>query len=1039
MAASSRPRVFSIPAGVPFLPVLVDAILSGRLVTIDRSEPLALADLTVFLPTRRAVRAFRDAIGARLGDAILPQVRPLGDIDEDDLLFATPDETTAERLTLPPAIPFLSRHLALTRLILAWRETLARASRSVAEGDGLRIPASAADAARLARDLTRLGDDMAISGVSWEALRSLAGDDHAHYFQITLDFLKIVAEQWPAHLAEIGRLDPAARRDQLIRQKAAALGRNGSDRPFIVAGSTGSMPASAELIKAVARLPNGAVVLPGLDRDLDASGWEAIGAAGEPNSADAHPQFALKQLIARIGIARDDVEDIAAAPSPGRARLLSEAMRPAGTAERWTGFAPGSDVLDGVSLLVARNEQEEATAIALAIRQAIETDGAAIALVTPDRTIARRVAAELARWDIAVDDSAGARLDREPAGVFARLLLEAATEPSAVRLLALAKHPLAAFGLRTEVCRRAARALELGVLRGRRIAGGISGLVAATATARAEVEGKTAHVPVWRRRLFPEDWDGAMSLAEAMTAALGPLAAALGGTAGMTAAEASALLRAGLSAAATDEAGSTAGLWASASGAVLDALLTGLGEEVEAGRLMLAAGDAPYLLAELMRDATVSRGGITAHRVQIWGTLEARLQSVDLMILGGLDEGVWPSVMRTDPWLSRAMRAEVGLPPPERRLGLAAHDFVQAMAVPQVIVTRAEKRAGAPTVESRWLQRIRALAGKAAVEAMIARGTSWVGLARAIDAPAADKPTPTPRPEPRPPLAVRPPSLSITEIETLIRDPYAIYAKHVLRLQELDPLGAPADARIKGILVHDALGRFIGEWSAAFDGAAEKRLVDIMQEVLAAVKDAPDVLAVWSHRFRAIANWMVLVFEASRQGVEKRHPEIKGSLPVPTSAGVFTLTGRADRVDLLTGNGVAIFDFKTGTPQSDRSVFAGLTPQMTLEAAMAKRGAFDGIAAGRSVRELAWLAVGKCGRADPYMSAVLERKGETADSLAEKAFEMLTGLAEAFADPDRAYLSRARPMFEGAHTGAFDHLARVREWGLVESEEEAGF
>jgi ATP-dependent helicase/nuclease subunit B len=996
---------------------------------------LALADLTVFLPTRRAVQAFRAVLAERLSDALLPQIQALGDLDDDDLLFAVPAETASEALSLPPAMPFLSRHLALTRLILSWWRAMDRAA------DGLgRAAGSAADAARLARDLARLGDDMAIAEVPWDAIRKLGGDDHAHYFQLTLDFLKIVAEQWPAHLAAIGRIDPAVRRDQIIRARAGMFASEGSPRPIIVAGSTGSMPASAELIRTVARLPNGAVVLPGLDRHLDANSWEAMGLSGQPDASDAHPQFALKQLIAKIGIARADIEDLAAPPSAARAALLSEAMRPAATAERWAGLALPDDALRGVSLVVARNEQEEATAIAVAIREALEAAPATVALVTPDRGLARRVAAELARWALEVDDSAGGSLSREPAGVLARLIAEAAAEPSPSRLLALAKHPLAGFGMPHPVCRRAARALELGVLRGRRLASGLAGLEAEVEKARREVTAGTGHPPLWRRRLFAEDWDRAATLARGMTAALQPLAVALTGAADMAVADASGLLRDAIAAVAADGTRAADDLWATPSGTALDELLVGLAEEDGAGRLMLRPADTPLFLADLMAAVVIRPPPAAGHRVQIWGTLEARLQSVDVIVLGGLDEGVWPPAARTDPWLSRTMRAEVGLPPPERRIGLAAHDFVQAMAAGNVIVTRAEKRQGAPTVESRWLQRVRALAGEQAVTEATARGGRYVALARTLDAPPNAKPRPISRPEPKPPLASRPPRLSITEVETLIRDPYAIYAKHVLDLMPLDPLGAPPDARIKGILVHEALGRFISAWTGAFDQRAEAKLIEIMQGVLAAVADAPDVMAVWSHRFRAIANWMVMVFEASRTGVEHRHAEIAGRIELETANGPFILSGRADRIDLLQGGGLAIFDFKTGTPQSDRSVFAGVTPQMTLEAAMAKRGGFPPIAAGRSVRELAWLAVGKCGRADPYMSAVLRRNGDDADALAEKAFAMLQGLIDAFADPDRGYVSWARPLLErGPYAGPYDHLARVREWGLVESREETGF
>jgi ATP-dependent helicase/nuclease subunit B len=309
-------------------------------------------------------------------------------------------------------------------------------------------------------------------------------------------------------------------------------------------------------------------------------------------------------------------------------------------------------------------------------------------------------------------------------------------------------------------------------------------------------------------------------------------------------------------------------------------------------------------------------------------------------------------------------------------------------------------------------------------------------MARQIDAPATAKPAPIPRPEPKPALALRPKRLTVTEIETLIRDPYAVYAKHVLRLQPLDALGAPADARTKGNVMHEALGRFIGEWTGPFDATAEAHLLEIGREVLREIEDQPDVHAVWSHRFRAIAHWLI-GFEASRTGVEERHVEIKGALPVPMGSETFTLVGRADRVDLLSGDALAIYDFKTGTPQTTATVFADLTPQMTLEAAMAKRGAFEGIAAGRTVADLAWLAIGKCGRDEPYIPVAGKREKFTPDQLADRAYDMLAQLIAAYADAGRGYLSRARPMTERRpFVGDHDHLARIREWALVESEPE---
>jgi ATP-dependent helicase/nuclease subunit B len=472
-------------------------------------------------------------------------------------------------------------------------------------------------------------------------------------------------------------------------------------------------------------------------------------------------------------------------------------------------------------------------------------------------------------------------------------------------------------------------------------------------------------------------------------------------------------------------------------GEALATLLDGLAGDPEAAALALAPGDLPFFLGALLADVPVSRPAAAGARVHIWGALEARLQAVDCLILGGLDEGVWPSGTRTDPWLSRAMRSAIGLPAPERRIGLSAHDFFQGLAAPRVIVSRAEKRGGAPTVESRWLQRLHALVGAEAAAAFAARGARYVALARAIDR--VDRPAPVKRPEPRPPLAVRPTRLSITEIETLIRDPYAIYAKHILKLRPLDPLGRPPDASLRGTLIHDAIGRFTNEWRGPYGPAAEARLRAIGEEVLREIADFPDVHAVWSIRFAAIAGWMAR-FEAARDDrVAERHAEIDGKLPILVpGSGVFLLSGRADRVDRMADGSFAIYDFKTGTPQTERSVFAGLTPQMTLEAAVARAGGFDGLGGkDLSVSELAWLAIGKVGRDDPYVSAVPKNRKETADQLADRALAMLTALVAAFADAGHPYRSRLRPRMENArYQGDYDHLARVREWALVESDED---
>ena len=1045
--AGSHPRVFSIPAGSPFLPTLADALLAGDLAPLPTGDPLGLADVTILLPTRRSVSAFREVLADRLGGtaAILPTIRPIGDVDEEDHLLAPAAEAVADRLVLPAAISRLDRELALAQLTLAWGRTVRRELLILRPDEAILIPASAADATRLAADLARLIDDMQTAGVAWEELGALAPDDHARYFQITLDFLKIASEFWPNRLAEMGRVDPVARRDHLIRTEAARLAASPPPGPVIAAGSTGSIPATAALLKAIAHLPNGAVVLPGLDQGLDNDGWAAIGSPKESSTAAfGHPQFGLKQLIAALGLAREDVIALRPPPPPIalRVRLLSEALRPAETTDSWATFRTATlaardieTALAGVGLIVARNEQEEALAIALAFREALEKPDTTAALVTPDRGLARRVAVELQRFNVAIDDSAGTPLDRLPPGIFARLVADAAlSDGDPVKLLAVVKHPFAGFGMARSLCRHAARSLELALFRGRRVTGGGEQLGAALADSRAEVEAGAPHLSRARLRLTPAEWDAAAVLAAALAATLLPIEAAFRRF-DLSAAEATRLLRDALQGAAADETGSDALLWQALGGEALAGLLASLvGGEAE-GLIMSGVEYAPFL-STLLGEVAVTRPFGTDPRIQIWGTLEARLQSVDLLILGGLDEGVWPAETRTDPWLSRAMRSEIGLPPPERRIGLAAHDFAEALSAPRVLVSRAEKRAGAPTVASRWLQRLNALIGETPAKLMAARGEPYVAWARALDRVRPAEVKPAPRPAPTPPVAARPRGLSVTEIETLIRDPYAVYARHVLSLDALDPLGLAPDYALRGSLIHDALARFTKEWRGGFDASAKARLLAIGREVFAPLADFPDIHAIWSVRFAAIADWFI-DFEAARADiVGARHAEVSGRLELQAPAGPFTLRGRADRIDIRQDGRIDILDFKTGSPPSARQVLTGLAPQLALEADMARGGAFDKEAAfaGRSVATLAWLALGRAERGEPFQSAI--EKGWTADAIADEAHGRLATLIAAFDAPDRAYLSRARPMFETRFESPYDHLARVREWALVESGEE---
>lgn len=1033
--ARQEPRVYTIPPGTPFLPTLVDALFAGRFGAIANpaKDPLALADITILVPTRRAARSLHAEILARLGGgaAILPDIRPIGDVDEEDQILESAADDPSARLVLPEAISRLDRLLVLTRLTLAWGRAVRRELLSLDEGDPLLVPASAADAFHLAGDLARLIDDIETTGIPWERLETLVPDDLARYWQISLDFLRIVGEQWPAFLAERSLADPSMRRDHLVREAAQRLLRAPPRGLVIAAGSTGSIPAVAELLAVIAHLPNGAVVLPGIDTMLDDIAWKAIGGVAEPGrSAPGHPQYGLKQLIETIEVDRASIATLGAmAPDmEERVRLISEAMRPAETTEDWATAPPVSaSAIGEMALIAARTEQEEALAIALAMREAVQTPGRTAALVTPDRRLAGRVAIELGRFGLSVDDSAGRPLMTSQPGTLARLLVAAAKSDGApLDLLALAKHPLASFGLGRAASRLAIDILDLVLFRGQLLSDGLEGLVEAVDTAERELP--QTYAPQAVKRLGASEWQAARDLAARMASALEPLSRLMDSTDASDAATLTTAVVAALKTVAADPDGIDDALWADEAGQALATLLAGL-MSPDAAALVMAGYEYPGFL-----DATMAGVGVPARpgsdpRLFIWGTLEARLQAVDLMVLGGLDEGVWPTETRTDPWLSRSMRAELGLEAPERKLGQSAHDFTSALSAGKVFVTRAERRGGTPTVPARWLQRLLARLGKQEAKALATRGLRYLDWARVLDR----SPTPTPvrRPEPRPPVASRPRRLSVTEIETLIRDPYAIYARRILKLDPLDPIGVVPDVALRGTLIHEALGDFIQAWKGPFDATALRELTIIGRGVFARIEPFPAVYALWWPRFVAIAEWFI-GWEANRTTIATRHAEIGGSWPLKAPAGEFRLTGRADRIDLRRDGTLEILDFKTGAPPSAKQLSTGLAPQLALEVAMARGAGFAGVEAS-SVAVLGWVGLGKVGKGDPFSSAVT--KDKTADELGDEAAQRLGELIAAFDDEKRAYVSRARPMFETRYESPFDHLARIREWALGDAEE----
>jgi ATP-dependent helicase/nuclease subunit B len=1034
----ARPKVFTIPPSAPFVPTLVRALFDGILVPgfPPTHEPLALAHATLYLPTRRACRLARDLfLGTiNMDAAILPRIIAIGDIDEDEIVFA--DAATGalagDALELPPALGGLERRLLLTQLVLKWAARIEPDQR----GEAPLVANNPASALALADDLARLMDDMTTRGVAWERLDRLVPEALDRYWQLTLEFLKIAREEWPKILAERGAIEPAARRDVLIKAEAARLAAH-ADGPVIAAGSTGSMPATAELIATIAQLDHGAVVLPGLDLALDAQSWDLIegraDGAGRVVPTVEHPQFAMQALLRRIGIAREQVVSLGALAAHDRERCISEALRPAAATERWQRLTacdaplPIERGLETVAVIEAANAEEEALAIAISLREALETPHKTAALITPDRALARRVLAALERWKVAVDDSGGDALADTSAGRFARLAAEAALGGlSPVALLALIKHPLTRLDAAEGAHARAVAALEKAVLRGARPRPGIGGLAHALAALRAELaklrrgEVCDLHPSDPRASLSAADIDAAAAFIARLRTALAPL----DGLASTPFAKFAALHRSVIAALSADETGAPAA-FLGLDGVALDTAFEEIARRAADADFAVAPPDYADVFRTAISDHVVRERELRGARLRIYGRLEARLQSVDRVVLGGLVEGVWPSEMRPDPWLSRPMRHALGLDLPERRMSLSAHDFAQALGAHEVILAYPTKLAGAPTVASRFVQRLAAVAGEEHWNGARMRGTKYLAWARTLDRPAEVKRIE--KPAPRPPRAARPSTLSVTDIESWLRDPYTIYAKHILKLRELDPIDLPPGAADRGIVIHAALSDFTKAFAAALPADPAGALIDIGATHFATLEDYPEARAFWWPRFQRIARWFAGWETLRRGSVAALTAEVSGKIDIPLGERVFTLRARADRIERLVGGGYAILDYKTGQVPSEKQVRIGISPQLTLEAAILRGGGFRDIPAGAAIAELVYVSLKGN---DPAGDGVaIDFKDGNANVHADRALAKLKAVAARFEDEQQPYLPLVLSMWKSRY-GTYDHLARVKEWSV---------
>ncbi|MCO8143762.1 double-strand break repair protein AddB [Rhodovulum tesquicola] len=966
--ADSVPRLFGLPPGTDF----PAAFLTGLEQRLADAPPDAWARTEIWVNTQRMRRRLQDLLAAS-PPRLWPRIRLVAELGSHPVLADLP---------APPSP--LRRKLELATLV----------------GKLLEIEPDLAPRSSifdLADSLARLMDEMLAEGVDPQALDRLdMGDLSAHWAR-SRRFLGLV----DAYLGP----DPTARgndgaRQRMAAQRLAARWRTDPPgHPVIVAGSTGSRGATALFMAAVARLPQGAVVLPGFDFDMPGATWASL---DEALAAEDHPQYRFRRLLDALEMDAAAVQPWdadAQPPSPARNRLVSLALRPAPVTDQWMDEGPRLTYLDEatarMALIEAASPRAEALAVALRLREAAEA-GRNAALITPNRTLTRQVAAALDRWGILPDDSGGVPLPLSPPGRFLRQVAGVFGQRLTVAgLLALLKHPLTASGLGQRAQHLLwTRELELHLRR---------------------------HGPAFPDGAALRDWagkgrtDGRVDWAAWLGGALDGLDRA--GTEPLSAHVARHLALAETLAGGPEGAGS-GGLWAEAAGEVARAACDALQAEADAGGEMSPA-DYAALFEAILRKHEVRSAPEPHPGIMIWGTLEARVQGADLVILAGLNEGSWPETPAPDPWLNRQMRAQLGLLLPERRIGLAAHDYQQAICAPEIVLSRAIRDAEAQTVPARWLNRLTNLldglkvtGGPEALKAMRARGAEWLRLADALERPAAPIPA-APRPSPRPPVADRPAQLSVTAVERLIRDPYAVYARHILRLKPLDPLCHQADAPLRGTVLHKVLERFLAEPLDPDPAQAEARLMALADSVLAEDAPWPAARALWRARLGRVAAGFVRD-EAKRQAAAQCIArERAGAVALPDG---FRLTANADRIDLRDDGQLVIYDYKTGTPPSQKAMEV-FDKQLLLEACIAERGGFEGIAAA-PVHEVSYLGLGNPPKT---VTNPLE------NGLVARTWAELGRLIAHYARPEQGYTARSRLQKRTDRTD-YDLLSRFGEW-----------
>lgn len=969
-----RQNIFNIPASLSFSDTLASALIKRY-----QDNLSSLSQTILLLPTRRACRVMQDAFLRQTNGKpiLLPQLKAIGDIDEEELLL----QSCAEKsLNIPPALSSLKRQILLTRLI----STLPDFSKNIEQNMAL------------AQALGALMDQIHTENLQLSDLPNLVDKEaFADHWQITVDFLEILSDHWPKILEAEGCIDAADRRNRLILALCDHWGSNPPPHPVIAAGSTGSIYATKSLLKIISNLPQGQIILPGLDPYIGSQAWEDL--------EEGHPQATLKILLEGLGIERKDVQPLTNdIGEQKRERIISDMMLPASFTSEWGKDEISHDdalTLTPIHRYDCETIQEEADLIALLLRETLEMPSKTAALITPNRGLARRVAQACKRWDITLDDSAGQALSETPLGLY--LLSSIAALIDGARpfsLLSLLKNQYAK-GNGFDNYRTNVRLLEYQVMHG------------------------TVKMPAFAFYKSSTQDEALISFIDHLDGLFEkPLHIFQEGTHNFNSLLTEHLTLSEALANNEHESGA-ASLW---QGEIGDAASLFFADLKTYATVFPDMTGTEYLtvITQLMKQVTIRPKFGTHPRLQILGQLEARLIQADRVILAGLNEGTWPPNVGYSPWMSRPMRQDFGLPPLERDLTLAAHDFVQGICQNEVFLTRSKKMDGTPTLPARWLERLETyVQANKYLSDFTVTGPHLEYLKQLHHAP---QQTPIKRPAPTPPVEARPRKLSVTRIETLMKDPYAIYASKILGLYSLDPIERPYDAAQKGNILHHTLNRFMHVHRASLNQDDLSDFLTIAKEEFIKETNDQDMYAFYRPRLIRLGEWFINHEKQWRHKASFTASEIEGTITLDNN---FSLQARADRIDQLHEGGMAIIDYKSGGTYSKKKMETGGTPQLPLEALILDEGGFSSISDKKTHTLSYWKLTGGNIAGD-----ITELSDIEAKNLVENTKAGLTTLLCAFDDAQTPYY--AIPVLENApRFNDYEHLERVKEWAALDGEQ----